>query len=92
MKAWTIEDLCKLDLKYAENGIRLHQRPFRAAMEILGSNFVIGVGGNPEVNRIMDAYSAMIPEVNTNWPGAVIGLAASVDQVRKLTGSKGDRC
>ncbi len=58
MTPWTLDDLRRLDLKYAEEGIHVHQRPFRAAMELLGSNFVIGVGGNPEVKRIMDAYAA----------------------------------
>jgi hypothetical protein len=85
MTAWTLDDLRRLDLKYAEEGIHVHQRPFRAAMELLGSNFVMGVGGNPEVKRIMDTYTAMVPEVSTSWPGAGIGFAASVDQVRKLT-------
>jgi hypothetical protein len=85
MTAWTLEDLRRLDLKYAEEDIHVHQRPFRAAMELLGSNFVIGVSGPPEINQIMDAYAAMMPEVSTSWPGAGIGFAASVDQVRKLT-------
>ncbi|MCF1470114.1 hypothetical protein FS764_24950 [Agrobacterium vitis] len=85
MTAWTLDELRRLDLKYAEEGIHVHQRPFRAAMELLGSNFVMGVGGNPDVKRIMDAYAAMMPEVTTSWPGAGIGFAASVDQVRKLT-------
>lgn len=85
MTTWTIDDLRRLDLKYAEDGVHIHQRPFRAAMELLGSNFVMGVGGNPDVQRIMDDYSAMVPEVTTSWPGAGIGLAASVDRVRKLT-------
>lgn len=85
MSHWTLDDLRQLDLKYAEEGIHVHQRPFRAAMELLGSAFVIGPGGNPEVKRVMDAYSAMRPEVETSWPGAGIGLAAAVDQVRKLT-------
>tara|TARA_R110000787_G_scaffold162447_2_gene275809 strand:+ start:7166 stop:8050 length:885 start_codon:yes stop_codon:yes gene_type:complete len=85
MSSWTLDDLRRLDLKYAGEGIHIHQRPFRAATEILGPSFVIGVGGNPEVKRIMDAYAAMMPEVDTNWPGAGIGFAASVDQVRKLT-------
>ena len=47
MTAWTLEDLRRLDLKYAEEDIHVHQRPFRAAMELLGSNFVIGVSGPP---------------------------------------------
>lgn len=83
MNAWTLHDLRRLDLKYAEEGIHRHQRPFRAAVELLGSGFVMGVGGNPEVKRIINAYAAMMPEVETSWPGAGIGLIASVDQVRK---------
>lgn len=64
MTAWTLDDLRRLDLKYAEEGIHVHQRPFRAAMELLGSNFVMGVGGNPEVKRIMDTYKrAPSPDV-----------------------------
>ncbi|MBV7519073.1 hypothetical protein [Ensifer sp. ENS12] len=85
MTPWTLDDLRRLDLKYAEQGIHVHQRPLRAAMELLGSHFVMGVGGNPEVKRVTDAYAAMVPEVVASWPGAGIGFAASVDQVRKLT-------
>ncbi|MCL7997939.1 hypothetical protein M8994_06755 [Brucella sp. 21LCYQ03] len=83
MSGWTADELRQLDLKYAEEGVHIHQRPFRAAMELLGSGFVMGVGGNPEAKRIMDAYAAMMPEVKTSWPGAGIGLVASVDQARK---------
>lgn len=82
--SWTIDDLRKLDLKYAKQGVHMHQRPFRAATEILGSAFSMGVGGNPEVKKIIDAYEAMIPETNSTWPGMGTGLAVSVDQVRKL--------
>ena len=63
MSSWTLDDLRRLDPKYAEEGIHIHQRPFRAATEILGSSFVIGFGGNPEGKRIMDAHAAMMPEV-----------------------------
>ena len=84
MSTWIFDDLRRLDLKYAEEGVHVHQRPFRAAMELLGSNFVLGSGGNPEVRRIMDAYAAMTPEVEASWPGAGIGIVASVDQVRKV--------
>lgn len=84
MSRWTKETLRALDLKYAEQGLHLHQRPFRAAMEILGSAFVIGFGGNPEVQRIMDAYADMVPEVDDNWPGMGVGLVAVVDQVRRF--------
>lgn len=84
MSNWTLDDLRRLDLKYAEEGIHVHQRPFRAAIDLLGPNFVMGFGGNPEVKRIMDAYAAMTPEVEANWPGTGIGFVASVDQVRKV--------
>lgn len=84
MTKWTNETLRALDVKFAERGLHLHQRPFHAAIEILGSSFSVGVGGNPEVKRIMDAYAEMIPEVEANWPGVGIGLAAVVDQVRRV--------
>jgi hypothetical protein len=80
-----LDDLRRLDLKYAEEGVHVHQRPFRAAVELLGSAFGLGIGGNPEVKKIVEAYAAMMPEVDTSWPGAGIGFTASVDQVRKLT-------
>jgi hypothetical protein len=82
--SWTIEDLRKLDLKYAKEGVHMHRRPFRAATELLGPAFSIGAGGNPEVQKIMDAYAAMFPEASASWPGMGIGLAVSVDQVRKM--------
>ncbi|MDF2810042.1 MAG: hypothetical protein K0S56_1073 [Microvirga sp.] len=31
----TLDDLRRLDLKYAEEGIHVHQRPFRAAMALI---------------------------------------------------------
>jgi hypothetical protein len=85
MTTWTLDTLRALDLKYAKEGLHLHQRPFRAATEILGSAFSMGLGGNPEAQKIMAAYEAMIPEVNSSRPGMGIGLAAVVDQVRKVT-------
>lgn len=85
MKTWTLDTLRALDLKYAKQGVHMHQRPFRAAVEILGSSFSMGVGGNPEVQEIMAAYEAMLPEATSSWPGMGIGLAAVVDQVRKIT-------
>jgi HEPN domain-containing protein len=84
MTSWNKETLRALDLEYAEQGVHLHQRPFRAALDILGSAFSMGVGGNPEVQKIMAAYAEMIPEVDANWPGMGIGLAAVVDQVRRV--------
>jgi hypothetical protein len=85
MISWTEKDLQKLDVKYANEGVHLHQRPFRAAMELLGSAFVLGVGGNSEVQKITAAYETMFPDTNASWPGAGIGLAASIDRVRKVT-------
>jgi hypothetical protein len=85
MASWTLETLRELDLLYAEQGIHPHQRSFRAARDILREGFVIGVGGNPEVDRIMAAYDAMMPEAKTNWPGMGTGIAAVVDQVRRIT-------
>lgn len=85
MANWTFETLRALDIKYAEEGVHLHQRPFRAAVDILGPGFSMGVGGNPEVQRIIAAYAQMIPEAKDSWPGMGIGLAAVVDQVRKVT-------
>jgi hypothetical protein len=61
MKKWTLGTLRALDLKYAKEGLHMHQRPWRAAMEILGAPFSMGVGGNPEVQEIMAAYEAMHP-------------------------------
>ncbi len=85
MLLWTLDDLRQLDQKYAEEGIHVHQRPYRADMELLGNAFVVSPGGSPEVKRIMDVYTAMMPEVETNRPGAAIVVAAVIDQVRKLT-------
>ena len=85
MAEWTLETLRELDLRYAEAGIHPHQRPFRAATEILGNSFSLGVGGSPEVKRIIDAYAEMVPEVNANWPGMGVGIAAVVDQVKRVT-------
>ncbi|HEX8226012.1 MAG TPA: hypothetical protein VF605_19570 [Allosphingosinicella sp.] len=85
MTSWTPDDLLKLDLKYAKEGIPHHQRPLKAALELLGTAFSIGMIGNPEVEKIMAAYAAAVPEVDTTWPGMGIGIAASSDQVRKVT-------
>ena len=54
-------------------------------MDILGDNFAIGAGGNPQVDQIIKAYEAMIPEAKDTWPGMGTGLAAVVDQVRRVT-------
>ena len=85
MSNWTAEDLYRLDLEYAKEGVHLHQRPFRAARELLGSAFALGMEANSEADKIMRTYAQLVLEVSTTWPGAGIGLAVSVDRVRKLT-------
>lgn len=85
MANWTIGTLRALDIKYAKEGLHPHQRPFRAAVDILGAKFAIGVFANPDVQRIMDAYKEMLPEVDQSWPGMGTGIAAVIDQVRRVT-------
>lgn len=84
MALWTKVDLIALDRKYAEAGVSPHQRPMRAAADLLGGAFSLGSFANPEVKAITDAYRGLFPEVEQTWPGAGIGLIASVDQVRKF--------
>ncbi|MGK4923726.1 hypothetical protein ACSLUB_14460 [Bordetella hinzii] len=85
MIEFTDNDILKLDERFAQEDIPFHARPFRAAMEILGDQFSIGVGGNPQMREIEQAYERLIPEVKFTWPGMGTGLAASVDRVRKVT-------
>ncbi len=76
----------ELDKKYAEEGISFHARPFRAVMEIIGPSFSIGarVPHDPRIDWIERLYQELIPEVATTWPGEGTGIAASVDQVKKV--------
>ncbi|MPS47523.1 hypothetical protein [Methylobacillus sp.] len=85
MIEFTDNDILRLDERFAQENIPFHARPFRAAMEILGNQFSIGLGGNPQVREIEQAYERLIPEVKFTWPGMGTGLAASVDRVRKVT-------
>lgn len=82
---WTKDDLRRLDNKYAKEGVPLHQRAFKASVEILGSSFRLGIGGNTEVQEIWDAYNALFPEGRESWPGTGIGFISSSDRVRKVT-------
>ncbi|WP_244137728.1 hypothetical protein [Burkholderia sp. BCC1644] len=84
MIKWTDEDLLRLDRRYAEEGVAFHARPMRAAMDLLGSGAVLDVLGSPDFQEIESAYQRLIPEVNTTWPGMGIGLATSLDRVRKV--------
>lgn len=82
---FTDHDILELDERYAREGIPFHARPFRAAMEILGEQFVIGVAGNAQAKEIEHTYARLIPEVKFTWPGKGTGLAASLDRVKKVT-------
>jgi hypothetical protein len=84
MANWTHDDLLTLDARLAEEGVALHARPLRAALEILGGD-VLTVLANPEAQKITAAYDALFPESSTTWPGFGIGIIASVDRVRKVT-------
>lgn len=84
MVNWTNDDLLRLDSIYAEAGVAFHARPLRAAMDLLGRGFTLG-RDNSKLRAITQAYKQLIPEVDTIWPGKGIGLAASVDRVRKVT-------
>lgn len=88
--AWTVDDLRRLDLKYAQEGVLPHRRAFRAAVELLGPAFqIVSMGPNPAVKEIMDAWAALFPDAANSWSGMGVGLAASVDQVRKFTAPVG---
>lgn len=84
MIEFTDRDILTLDERFAQEGIPFHARPFRAAKGILGKQFSIGFGENPQVDEIKRAYARLIPEVNFTWPGMGTGLVASVDRVRKV--------
>lgn len=85
MIKFTDEDIMKLDERFAREGVPFHARPLRAAQEILGGQFVMGVLDNPQVKEITQAYERLFPEVRYTWPGMGTGLAASLDRVRKVT-------
>ena len=83
MKTWTDQDLQRLDVEFAKADVAFHARPLHAAMAILGTQFVLGAG-NTKVQEIADDYRRLFPEADSTWPGVGIGLAASVDSVRKI--------
>ena len=85
MANWKDEDLYRLDAELAKKGVARHARSFHAAMEILGHEFAIGADRNPQVDAIIPDYGRLFPDAVHSWPCKGIGLAASVDQVRKIT-------
>lgn len=82
---WTREDIDRLDRRYAEEDIPHHQRPLKAAQELLGNNFQLGRDAPPDVRDICRLYEDLFPEVRTTWPGSMIGVCASGDRVKKVT-------
>ncbi|MFB9075774.1 hypothetical protein ACFFX0_33330 [Citricoccus parietis] len=42
-------------------------------MAILGGGFVMGVLGNPDVDRVMEDYRRLFPQVDEAWPGKGVG-------------------
>lgn len=85
MSNFSDDEILKLDEEFAREGIPFHARPFRAAIRLLGNDFSMSVGGNPQVSEIETAYAQLIPEVLYTWPGMGAGLAASIDRVKKVT-------
>lgn len=84
MAQWTDDDLLRLDAGFADQGVTLHARPLRAAVAILGGSAVLQVLSRPETVRIVERYAELVPEVSSSWPGLGIGVAASIDHVRKV--------
>lgn len=85
MIKFTDRDILNLDERFAKEGVPFHARPMRAAVEILGEKFSMGVGGNPQVSEIERAYIRLLPEARFTWPGMGTGLIASIDRVKKVT-------
>lgn len=84
MADWTEDDIFRIDRQFASEGLHPQARPFRAAMELLGQSFVVGVMQNPEVDRIIKRYHDLIPETVTTLPGQSCGLIASGESVKRV--------
>lgn len=80
------EEIWMLDKKYAEEGIPFCERPSRAVMDLIAPGFDAGWGvpSDSVVDSIERLYKKLVPEVGGAWPREGIGIAASVDQVRKM--------
>lgn len=84
MQKWNTDDLLGIDAKYAEHGTPFHKRPLDAAAEILNLPSIFEVLDHPETWKIIEAYDNLFPKGSESWPGAGIGIAASVDSVRRV--------
>ena len=85
MTKWSLNDLRELNTEYAKSGIPFFNRPLMAATKLLGCNNFLEAIHHSEFDRIVDAFSKMIPEVDENWPGSGVGYIANLDQVVKVT-------
>lgn len=84
MKKWNLDDLRKIDYRFSSEDIPMYQRPLKAAIEILGSNVLLEDLDPTEVKKIVQAYKKVLPEADSSWPGAGIGLISSLDKTKKI--------
>ena len=82
-----IETFIALDREFAEEGMPPHQRPWAAALKILGEDIVFERVPDPhrdaKTNGIMELYIQKFPNCR-GWPGMGVGLVASVDSVKRV--------
>ena len=83
MRSWTDSDLLRLDQEYAQKGIPFHVRQFSAVNDILG-RMSFGGPSDPDADAICEAYKRLVPETGRGLRPVGVGLAASVDRVRKV--------
>ena len=69
MATLTDKDIYRLDLELAKKGVAQHARAHHVAMELLGSGYVIGVGGNSQVDEVLADYARLFPGAEKTWPG-----------------------
>lgn len=84
MKKWNLDVLRKIDYRFSLEDIPMHQRPLKAAIEILGSSVSFESLDPIEVKKIVQAYKTVLPEADSSWPGAGIGLISSLDKTKKI--------
>lgn len=84
MATFTDEQILRLDERYAQLNVPFHARPLRAAIEILGEGFSLGIFPNPAVEDICRTYERLVPEVTYIWPGMGTGLVSSLDRVKAV--------
>ena len=82
-----IDTLIALDKEFAEEGIAPHQRPWAAALRILGEDLVFERVPDPDrdakTKGVMDLYTQKFPNCK-GWPGMGVGLVASMDSIKRV--------